>query len=99
MMSYVVEAPLWLNYCRTGCVWAIIDPLLPPVSAPSAKGGRPALTGIRFVLKTGLPWEDLPAEMNCESGMSCWRRLREGHADGTWDEIHALRLDHLDATG
>jgi hypothetical protein len=49
---------------------------------PKPKGGRPrivdraALTGIRFVLKTGLPWADLPQELGCSSGVTCWRRLR-----------------------
>jgi transposase len=57
--------------------WARIAPLLPP-EPPKPKGGRPrvsdraALTGILFVLKTGIPWEYLPAEMGCGSGMTCW---------------------------
>jgi transposase len=61
-------------------LWARIAPLLPP-EPPKPKGGRPrvsdraALTGILFVLKTGIPWEYLPAEMGCGSGMTCWRRL------------------------
>ena len=62
-------------------LWARIAPLLPP-EPPKPKGGRPrvsdraALTGILFVLKTGIPWEYLPAEMGCGSGMTCWRRLK-----------------------
>ena len=62
-------------------LWEIIEPLLPALPPPGPRGGRPplphrqALTGILFVLKTGLPWEDLPAELNCGCGMSCWRRL------------------------
>ena len=85
-------------------LWAVIEPLLPP-HRPSPKGGRPrlpdraALTGILFVLKTGLAWEDLPAEMNCGSGMTCWRRLAEWQADGTWDRIHALLLERLQNAG
>lgn len=57
-------------------LWALIQPLL-PAYRPSPKGGRPrmddraALTGILFVLKTGLPWEYLPRELGCGSGMSC----------------------------
>jgi transposase len=47
-------------------LWARTAPLLPP-EPPKPKGGRPrvsdraALTGILFVLKTGIPWEYLPA--------------------------------------
>jgi transposase len=81
-------------------LWEIIEPLLPKW-APSSKGGQPplphraALTGILFILKTGLGWEDLPCEMNCGCGMTCWRRLRDWQADGTWDKIHRVLLDRL----
>ena len=86
-------------------LWGIIEPLLPPLPPPGPKGGRPplshrqALTGILFVLKTGLPWEDLPAELNCGCGMSCWRRLRDWQADGTWETIHAVLLERLAGAG
>ena len=79
-------------------LWAVIAPLLPP-ERPRPKGGRPlipdraALTGILFVLKTGLPWEYLPAEMGCGSGMSCWRRLHEWHTVSVWAALHRAQLD------
>ena len=47
------------------------------------------------MLKTGIPWEDLPCEMGCGCGMTCWRRLRDWQADGTWDKIHKVLLDRL----
>jgi transposase len=81
-------------------LWEIIEPILPKWT-PSPKGGQPrledrkALTGILFVLKTGIPWEDLPKEMGCGCGMTCWRRLRDWQADGTWDQIHKVLLDKL----
>src|SRR5437763_4704786 len=81
-------------------LWAIIEPILPKW-APSPKGGQPrlddrkALTGILFVLKTGIPWEDLPYEMGCGCGMTCWRRLRDWQKDGTWDKIHRALLSRL----
>src|ERR671918_2807695 len=65
-------------------LWETIEPLLPP-EPPKPQGGRPriddraALTGIVFVLKSGIPWEMLPKEMGCGSGMTCWRRLKEWH--------------------
>jgi transposase len=55
------------------------------------KGGRPRLPerdvlgGIMLVLCTGIPWEDLPPELGCGSGMTCWRRLRELQHSGEWD--------------
>jgi transposase len=81
-------------------LWEAIEPLLPP-ERPKPKGGRPpvpdrkALTGILFVLKTGIQWEDLPQEMGCGCGMTCWRRLRDWHQAGVWDELHAVLLDRL----
>jgi len=81
-------------------LWSIIAPLLPPPK-PRPKGGRPpidnraALTGILFVLKSGLPWEMLPQEMGCGCGMSCWRRLRDWQAAGVWQRLHAVLLDRL----
>jgi transposase len=83
-------------------LWNLIEPLLPPVKPrrfryPGRKPltHRQALTGILFVLITGIPWEMLPQEMGCGSGVSCWRRLRDWQALGIWDELHALLLDEL----
>src|SRR6478672_2536610 len=81
-------------------LWAVIEPLLPP-QPPRPKGGRPrvsdraALTGILFVLKTGTPWEMLPPEMGCGSGMTCWRRLRDWEKAGVWGRLHQVLLDRL----
>jgi transposase len=54
---------------------------------------RAALTGIVFVLRTGIPWEYLPQEMGCGSGMTCWRRLRDWQAAGVWWGLHRALLD------
>lgn len=81
-------------------LWSVIEPLLPP-RKPRPKGGRPpvpdraALTGILFILMTGTPWEMLPPEMGCGSGMTCWRRLRDWQAAGVWDRLHQVLLDRL----
>jgi transposase len=85
-------------------LWAAIEPLLPP-ARPKPKGGRPpisdraALTGIIFVLKSGIPWEMLPREMGCGSGMSCWRRLRDWQAAGVWAALHRVLLERLHGAG
>jgi transposase len=56
---------------------------------------RAAFTGILFVLKTGIPWEMLPQEMGCGSGMTCWRRLKEWHEAGVWNRLHRTLLNFL----
>ena len=60
---------------------------------------RAALTGILFVLRSGIPWEMLPQEMGCGSGMSCWRRLRDWHEAGVWRELNQLLLSRLGQIG
>ena len=81
-------------------LWAIVEPLVPP-ERPKPKGGRPpvpnraALTGILFVLRSGIPWEMLPQEMGCGSGMTCWRRLRDWQQAGVWERLHHELLNRL----
>ena len=53
------------------------------------------LTGILFVLRSGIPWEMLPQELGCGSGMTCWRRLRDWQEAGIWQLIHFSLLDWL----
>ena len=84
-------------------LWQVIEPLLPPPPAPRPdRKGRPrvpdraALTGILFVLRSGIPWEMLPQEMGCGSGMTCWRRLRDWHAAGVWQKLHQVLLSRLE---
>ena len=77
-------------------LWQAIEPHLPR-HRPSPKGGRKrvsdrqCLIGILFVLRSGVPWEMLPLEMGCGSGVTCWRRLRSWQRRGVWKELlHAL---------
>jgi transposase len=80
-------------------LWVIVEPLLPRWK-PSPKGGKPrksdrlCLTGILFVLKTGIPWEDFPQEMGC-CGMTLWYRLAEWQRAGVWKKLHRILLEHL----
>ena len=80
-------------------LWVLVEPILPK-HPPSPKGGKPrkddrlCLTGILFVLKTGIPWEDFPQEMGC-CGMTLWNRLDEWRRAGVWERLHRLLLDKL----
>lgn len=81
-------------------LWILIEHLLPK-PRPHPKGGRPplanrkVLTGIIFVLKTGIPWEYLPVEMGCGCGMTCWRHLKAWFEAGVWEKIHTMLLSRL----
>lgn len=81
-------------------LWERIEPHLPP-ERPKPKGGRPrvpdraCLTGIVFVLRSGISWEYLPQEMGCGAGMTCWRRLRDWQRAGVWQKIWCALLDAL----
>src|SRR5690242_17910822 len=81
-------------------LWSMVEPLLPAPRRRPKGGRRPldnraALTGIIFVLKSGIPWEMLPLEMGCGGGMSCWRRLRDWQAAGVWQRLHEALLARL----
>lgn len=85
-------------------LWERIEPVLAEMD-PRHGTGRPripdraVLTGILFVLKTGVPWEHLPREMGCGSGMTCWRRLQRWIGLGVWDRIYHVLLDELQESG
>lgn len=82
-------------------LWSLIEPLLPAKQRRKRNPGRKpldnrrVLTGILFVLQSGIPWEMLPQEMGCGSGMTCWRRLRAWQKAGVWKRLHAVLLAKL----
>jgi transposase len=87
-------------------LWAKIEPFLPrpkrrrfrhPGRKPLDR--RKVLTGILFVLRTGIRWNDLPSEMGCGSGSRCRRYLKAWYRAGVWDRLYALLLVELDDAG
>src|SRR5579872_1052431 len=86
----------------TDDLWTRIEPLLPPepTRRPRFPGRKPldfrqVLTGILFVLKTGIAWDDLPAELGCGCGKTSRHYLRLWHRSGVWRELHAVLLAEL----
>ena len=80
-------------------LWETVQSIIPQRVSRSQAGRPPladrdVLTGILFVLKTGIAWEELPGEIQCGSGMTCLRRLREWQADGTWPKIRRIIETH-----
>jgi transposase len=83
-------------------LWERTEALLPPPKPRRSRypGRKPltnrqALTGILFVLKTGIRWNDLPREMRCGSGSRCRRRLKDWQRAGVWQALHAALLAEL----
>jgi transposase len=84
-------------------LWAVVEPLLPPTRPSGTRGHPPvanrvALTGIVFVLKTGIPWEYFPQELGC-SGMTLWNRPRGWQRAGVWEALHRVLLQRLADAG
>jgi transposase len=83
-------------------LWDVVAPLLPRRRA-QPRGGRPwvddraTLTGVLYVLRTGIAWRHLPTELGWGSGVTCWRRLREWQRRGVWQRLHRAMLDRLAA--
>lgn len=87
-------------------LWARIEPLLPKRRSRHRRyaGRRPipdraVLTGILFVLRSGVPWNMLPKEMGCGSGTTCWRRLLRWQRAGVWKRLHRVLLTELRRRG
>jgi transposase len=83
-------------------LWKRIEPLIPPPKPrrfrfPGRKPLEPRkiLTGILFVLKTGIAWEDLPAECGWGCGLTCKRYLRRWQRQGVWQKLHEALLAEL----
>ncbi len=75
--------------------WERIQPLLPP----HAREGKPraddrrTIDAIMYVLKTGIPWNDLPEEYGDDSTAN--RRLIRWENEGVWKRIMDVLVPHL----
>ncbi|MET7482202.1 transposase [Streptomyces sp. NPDC005538] len=68
--------------------WAVLEPLLPRTKKPGRPPiwtGRQLIDGVRFRVRTGVPWRDIPVEYGP------WGRVydlfRRRQRDGTWQRI------------
>jgi transposase len=88
----------------TDAQWTRLQPLLPPPRpAKGSKGGRPrnddrpVINGILWILRTGAPWEDLPARYGKRSTVST--RYYRWIDQGIWDRIYTAVQAQADADG
>lgn len=87
-------------------LWTRIEPRLPKRRRRNRQyaGRKPipdraVLTGILFVLRSGIPWNMLPREMGCGSGSTCWRRLVRWPRAGVWKRLPRVLLAELRRRG
>jgi len=87
-------------------LWSLIEPLLPErlprnrqFAGRKPIADRAVLTGIVFVLRSGIAWNLLPQEMGWGSGTACWRRLVAWQKAGVWQRIHETMLAELRRRG
>ena len=87
-------------------LWARLAPLIPqPRKRAGHRHGRArvpdraVVTGILYVLRSGVPWQMLPLEMGCGSGSTCWRRLVQWQRAGVWRRLHETLLAELRRRG
>jgi transposase len=86
-------------------LWRRVEPLLPIRRRRFYHPGRKrlddrcTLSGILFVLRTGIAWQQLPQELGYGSGMTCWRRLKEWQQAGVFQALHERLLTQLRSDG
>jgi transposase len=75
-------------------VWEMVKPLIPSLRQnPKTTIGRApvphreALSGILYVLRMGVSWEDLPLDLGWGTGMTCWRRVRALQKAKVWSKV------------
>jgi transposase len=77
-------------------LWRRIAPLLPPRRRGRCRRRplpqRQAVAGVLFVVRGGVPWKGLPAELGPGRGRTCWRRLREWQFAPSWPELREALL-------
>lgn len=84
--------------------WEIIEPLLPPTRQGGPRcDDRRILNGIFYVLRTGIPWSDVPSRYGPPT--TVYNRFRRWAKQGIWQRIfeelqarHPSSLEMIDAT-
>ncbi len=84
--------------------WASIEPLLPPTrQGGERRDDQQVLNGIFYVLRTGIPWDDLPARYGPHT--TAYNRFNRWAKQGIWQRLfeelasrHPASIEMIDST-
>jgi transposase len=80
--------------------WTRLAPLLPPQKPKTGRPAhdhRPIIEGIRWILRTGAPWRDLPERYGPWHTVAS--RFYRWQQAGVWDRVLAQLQTQADAAG
>jgi transposase len=83
----------------TGAQWAVLEPLLPRGKKPGrlVMWTKQLIDGIRWRVRTGAPWRDVPGRYGPWQWVS--GLFRRWQRDGTWRRIVTALQGRADAAG
>jgi transposase len=83
----------------TGAQWAVLEPLLPASSRgrPPKWTKRQLIDGIRWRVRAGAPWRDMPPAYG--PWQTVYGLFRRWQRDGTWARILTALQARADAAG
>jgi len=80
--------------------WTEVEPFIPTKRKSARVDDRRVLNGILYVLRTGIPWRDLPEaygpyttvynRFNRWAGRGIWKRIFERLAEKSRDPLHMM---------
>jgi transposase len=65
--------------------WALLDPLMPRARRSGRKDDRQVLNAIFYVLRTGMPWRDLPERYGPYT--TAYNRFNRWSRRGIWKQV------------
>ena len=80
--------------------WSVLEPLLPrgrKAGRPPKWARRQLIDGIRWRIRTGSPWRDVPPEYG--PWQSAYGLFRRWQRDGTWKRLLTALQAMADAAG
>ena len=84
----------------TDAQWAVLEPLLPKAlrsGRPSVWSRRQLVDAIRWRIRVGAPWRDVPAQYG--SWQAAYALFRRWQRDGTWARLLTRQQALADAAG